>query len=150
MQCLKKSLLFNNQSPQRSTTTCCHKVFSIVSQHYHGPACHIKSNPVTLLADHGHGNVERYYSCHLTHSKNINKHTVQLETFSTVQQWVNIYLFPIRWLATDNKAIAETVSASSVSRWRASLNEQPRVEAERCRERQYLPTHDQDRVTVRG
>lgn len=52
-------------------------------------------------------------------------------------------------LATDNEAIAETVSASSVSRWRASLKEQPSVEAERCNERQYLPAKDQDMVTPR-
>lgn len=51
-------------------------------------------------------------------------------------------------LATDNEAIAETVSASSVSRRRASLKEHPSVEAERCSERQYLPTKDQDRVKV--
>lgn len=58
------------------------------------------------------------------------------------------YLFPMCLLATDNEAIAETVSASSTSCRRASLNEQPSVEAERCRERQYLPTKDQDRVKV--
>lgn len=51
-----------------------------------------------------------------------------------------MYLFPICLLATDSEAIAETVSASSASRWRASLSEQPSVEAERWRERQYLPT----------
>lgn len=51
-------------------------------------------------------------------------------------------------LATDNEAMAETVSASSASRRRASLNEQPSVEAERWRERQYLPTKDQHRVKV--
>lgn len=50
------------------------------------------------------------------------------------------YLFPICLLATDSEAMAETVSASSASRCRASLSEQPSVEAERCSERQYLPT----------
>lgn len=48
-------------------------------------------------------------------------------------------LFPVCLFATDNEAMAETVSASSVSRCIASLNEQPSVEAERCSERQYLP-----------
>lgn len=48
-------------------------------------------------------------------------------------------LFPMCLLATDNEAMAETVSASSTSRCSASFNDQPRVEAERCRERQYLP-----------
>lgn len=52
-------------------------------------------------------------------------------------------------LATDNEAMAETVSASSASRRRASLNEQPSVEAERCSERQYLPTKHQDRVKIK-
>lgn len=52
-------------------------------------------------------------------------------------------------LATDNEAIAETVSASSVSRWRASLREQASVEAERCSERQYLPVEPSGRQSVR-
>lgn len=47
-------------------------------------------------------------------------------------------LFPMCLLATDNEAIAETVSASSASRLRTSLKEQPSVEAERCSECQYL------------
>lgn len=51
----------------------------------------------------------------------------------------NIYLFPMCLLATDSEAIAETVSASSVSRCRASLREQASVEAQRRSERQYLP-----------
>ncbi|TNN52896.1 hypothetical protein EYF80_036909 [Liparis tanakae] len=42
--------------------------------------------------------------------------------------------------------MAETVSVSSASRRRASLNEQPRVEAERCSERQYLPANGQQRA----
>lgn len=52
-------------------------------------------------------------------------------------------------LATDNEAMAETVSASSVSRCRASLREQPSVEAQRCSERQYLPGNRQGGDTVR-
>lgn len=63
----------------------------------------------------------------------------------------NMYLFPMCLLATDNEAIAETVSASSASRWRASLSEQPSVEAERCSERQYLPVkRDNEGVNLKS
>lgn len=58
-------------------------------------------------------------------------------------------MFPAFLPATDNDAIAETVSASSVSRRRASFREQPSVEAERSSERQYLPEEGGDRGTER-
>lgn len=59
-----------------------------------------------------------------------------------------VYLFPMCLLATDSEAIAETVSASSASHRRASLREQPSVEAERSSERQYLPTEDRNKVKL--
>lgn len=59
-----------------------------------------------------------------------------------------VYLFPACLLATESEAMADTVSASSASRCRASLSEQPNMEAERWRERQYLPAAE--RVMGRG
>lgn len=71
---------------------------------------------------------------------------MQAISFSSVTEKICMpHLFPMCLLATDNEAMAETVSASSVSCRRASLSEQPSVEAKRCSERQYLPTRDQNR-----
>lgn len=96
------------------------------------------SSSVLLLIVQTNKDVILCYWIEQKHHDDVKKKKKKIELHHSCECLL-VYLFPMCLLATESDAMADTVSASSASRCRASLSEQPSVEAERWRERQYLP-----------